>query len=163
MSQVAKRVAPYLPDVLIGTVAIVAIGLLVYVLIRLTGGPAQPLQYTQSVYAAERPIYAPGDTMSYTATLTIERSGGVRLIRGWRTMPGAARARLCNGENAPVIEDVPPPFPASAVGHNVEGRVSVVVPDLPPGDYRLVSTVYKFDGGESLTEVPVRIIKLCDG
>jgi hypothetical protein len=138
---------------------LVALGAFVY---RLTRGPGAPLTYTQAVYTPEQPVYAPGETMTYTATLEIERAGGIGLIRGWRTLPDAGRARLCNGENAPVIEETPPPFPASAVGQNVEGRISVTVPDLPPGDYALVSTVFKFDGGESMTEVHFRIIKPCD-
>ena len=134
---------------------------LIVMLVRLAQPPAQPLQYTQDVYLAERPVYAPGETLIYTASLTVKRAGALDLVRGWRTRPANGRARLCNGDNAPIIHDTPPPFSIDAVGNEVEGAIKVVVPDLPPGDYWLVSSVAKRDGGESLTKVPVTIRQAC--
>lgn len=130
-------------------------------LVRLAQPPAPPLTYTRDTYQPERVVYAPGETLVYTASLTVDRAGALELTRGWRTRPAEGRARLCNGENAPVIHDGPPPFSPGAVGTEVEGRIRVVVPDLPPGDYWLISSVIKKDGGESLTRVPVRIERPC--
>jgi DNA-directed RNA polymerase subunit K/omega len=120
LSPIFKRAWPYLPDVLvILLIAMVAsAGYLFYTLI--TAGPAAPLKYTRDIYCAERAqqlesgcgpaVYAPGETLVYTASLEIQRAGALELVRGWRTNPSEARPRLCNGENAPVIHDVPPPF-----------------------------------------------------
>jgi hypothetical protein len=130
-------------------------------LVRLAQPPAPPLEYTQDIYQSERTIYAPGETLTYTASLTIKRAGVVDLVRGWRTRPAEGRARLCNGENAPIIAETPPPFSPGSVGTEVEGRINVVIPQLPPGDYWLVSSVLKRDGGESLTRVPVTIHQAC--
>jgi hypothetical protein len=136
---------------------------LVVLLVRIARPAAQPLEYTQTEYDPERPIYAPGETLVYTASLTIKRAGAIDLVRGWRIRPSDGRARLCNGDNAPVILDTPAPFSPGAVGNEVEGRVSVVVPDLPPGDYWLVSSVVKKDGGESLTRVGLSVVRPCGG
>ena len=155
-----RHALPYSPFV---AVAVVMVVVLAVILVRLAQPPAPPLSYTQGEYTAERPIYAPGDTLVYTASLTIERAGAVQVVRGWRARQSAARVRLCDGTNAPVVQDTPPPFPPDAVGTEVEGRIEVPVPELPPGDYWLVSTVKKDDGGEAISKVGVIVERPCPG
>lgn len=149
---------PYLPFV---TVAMVMIAVLVIVIARIANPAAPPLRYTQDVYQPERAVYAPGETMVYTATLTVERAGAIHIVRGWRTLPGHARARLCDGSNAPVLQDTPPPFPPEAVDSEVEGRIVVTVPNLPPGRYVLVTSATKDDGGETVTQAPMEVRAPC--
>ncbi len=127
--------------------------------------PTPPFTYTQAEYQAERPVYAPGETLSYTASLTIDRAGAIEIIRGFRARPSSGRARLCNGQNATTFGknpgDEPPPFPPEAIGTEVEGRVNISIPELPPGDYWLISSASKKDGGESLTKVAFSITQKC--
>lgn len=128
---------------------------------QLSRGPAQPFEYTRDEYQAEHFIYAPGETLVYTPTLTVKRSGVFDTRRGWRTRPAAQRARDCAGNPIPPIVDNPPPFPPDAIDTDVETRVAVPVPNLPPGDYWLVSSVTKPDGGESITKVAFRVLTPC--
>jgi hypothetical protein len=160
-------------DLAVSLITLIAVGMLIYVVVLVTAGPRAPLKYTRDIYCAERSqqlengcgpaVYTPGDTLIYTASLTIERAGDIDLERGWRTNPAEGRPRLCNGTLAPVINEDPPPFSQGAVGNEVEGRIEVEVPDLPPGHYWLISSVINADGGEALTKVPVLILKKCDG
>lgn len=161
MRKLMKDSQPYIVSTAAIAAAVVMLIVLVFASYRLVQPRAEPFTYTQDTYLAERPIYAPGETLVYTASLTIERAGAIALERGWRTRPGETRARLCNGENVPVIVDMPPPFSPGAVGTEVEGVIKVVVPDLPPGDYWLISSISKRDGGESLTRVAVTVTKPC--
>jgi hypothetical protein len=126
-----------------------------------TSRPSPPLVYTKDTYDAERLVYVPGETLVYTASLTIAESGDVDVERGWRTRPGEARSLLCDGTPAPVLEDDPPPFSPGAVDNEVEGRITVRVPDLQPGDHWLISSVKGL--GEAVTRVPVRIERPCPG
>jgi hypothetical protein len=112
-------------------------------------------------------VYNHGETLVYTALLTVKQSGGLRVERGFRTV-GYARAQLCNGQTAPNIvpepKDQPAPFPPAAVGNDVEGQIRVEIPDLPPGIYWLTSSVYKIaTGGEAVTTVRFRVTRPCPG
>ena len=160
---IANRVV----STILGIVATAAVGVALFAVYAIViRGPQAPLKYTQKEYQAERAVYAPGETLVYTATLTVKRVGALTLTRGYRiSAPGTkadfGRARLCNGTNAPVISEMVPPFPEGSLGVNVEGKVSVPVYDMPPGSYWLVSSVGKADSGESLTQVALTITKPC--
>jgi hypothetical protein len=146
---------------------LVMLVIVVMAIVRLTRPPVAPLSYTEDAYQAERFVYAPGETLVYTAALKVARAGRFDILRGFRTYPAAQRARLCDGSFAKNIvappEDQSPPFPPDAVGNNVEGRIDVPVPELRPGEYWLTSSAQKADGGEALTTVRFRVDRPCPG
>jgi hypothetical protein len=159
------------PLLLYYTVATVAVGALLLVVgiaiaRATTPPPAPPLAYTQNEYQPERSIYAPGETLVYTASLTVKQDGWPNVVRGFRVNPGETRARLCDGTFAKNIvvepEYQPAPFPPAAVGNEVEGRIEVPIPDLRPGDYWLTSSVFKASGGgEAVTTVRFSVARAC--
>lgn len=158
-----KRFRAHIVEISIAVATFIVVIVVALILVQREGaGP--PLSYTEPEYAAERMVYAPGETLVYTASLTIARAGDIEEVeRGFRTRPAAGRARLCDGAYAPLIETDPPPFPAEAVGTEVESRIEVPIPNLPPGDYWVISSAKKGDGGEALTEVAFSVLVSCDG
>lgn len=153
--------------ILYSAVIIAAFVVLGAFLWRLSRPPTPPLVYTDYTYAAERAVYAPGDTLVYTATLAVAREGRFDVRRGWRNrLPGPAPkpeplARLCDGTEAPTIDVARPAYTRDAVGATTEGQIAWPVPLLPPGDYWLISSAIKLDGGEAITRVPVTITRPC--
>lgn len=148
------------------TVIISMLGLLILfvfgvMIVRLAQPPAPSLIYSAETYSPGKPIYYAGETMQVTTTLTVQHAGIVDARRGWRTFPGDDRAKLCNGKNADIIENAPPPFPPSSVGKRITLMIPVLVPDLPTGDYKLVSTSYNKQGGETTFTVRVRVVGSC--
>lgn len=156
-----KRLAPHVEYLPFALVAVAMAAILVIVLIRLARPPAPPLAYTQFEYPPERSVYAPGETLVYTPSLRVLRPGALTIRRGWRIRPSGQIATLCDGTTPPIVVSEPPPFPPGAVGMGINRRVSVEVPVLPPGDYWLVSSALKADGGEALTQVAITITRAC--
>jgi hypothetical protein len=120
-----------------------------------------PLHYTQVEYTPERSIYAPGETMVYTPALEVKRAGRVDVLRSFWSRSADESATLCNGESAPTIT-VTRNLPTGTVGNVRGGRaVRVEIPDLPPGDYLLLSSASGPVGGQSVYEVRFSVRQAC--
>lgn len=141
------------------------IGLLILVALlavyALTMRPPPSLTYTATVYFPVRTVYAPGETLAYTATLDVAQPGSIDIRRGFRTQPSHAWARLCDGAPSRTIAITPPPFPDNAVGIGITQSVTVTVPLLPPGSYELTSSASNGRGGESTYRVPFQVMQPC--
>lgn len=64
---------------------IALLGLVIVILLIVRGGPKPPFTYTAWKYTPERAVYAPGDTLVYTASLRVDVEGDIDEIeRGLR-------------------------------------------------------------------------------
>lgn len=149
------------PYILIGALLLLILFVFVAVLIRIAQPPPPSLAYSAATYLPGKAVYLAGETMIFTPTITVQHPGIVDARRGWRTFPWDDRARLCDGTPAKIITSEPPPFPPSAVGKKIVLAISVPVPDLPTGDYKLVSTSFNKQGGETTLTVRVRVVGSC--
>lgn len=159
------------PMILIATLGLSILFVFGVMLFRLARPPQPPFTYTQREYQSERTngdaigVYAPGETLIYTASLRVDRDGYPEIIRGFRTYPREQRAILCNGKNArnihPPPEEQPAPFSFGAIGNDIEGQIQIPIPNLPPGEYLVNSSVSKKDGGETVTRVRFVITRPC--
>lgn len=148
---------------LIGAIAALlgVLFILVVVLVRLAQPPEAPLHYTQAEYLPDKPVYTPGDTMTYSPTLVLRSGGRIDVLRSFWSRNQDRSATICSGQSAPVIQ-ISRNLPAGSVG-DVRGgaRVRIMIPDLPPGDYWLLSSAVGPDGGQSLYQVPFSVKKEC--
>lgn len=163
-----KRATDVFIFTLLAIVATMAVGVLIYAYTVTRTPPDPPLKYTKKEYTPERgflAVYNPGETLVYTAALTVKQDGALEVVRGFRDEK-YGRSLLCDGTIAKNIvlkpEDQPAPFPPEAVGNDVEGQIRIVVPDLRPGLHWATSSVYKVaTGGEAVTTVRFRVTRPC--
>jgi hypothetical protein len=121
------------PSIVVGLFALlVAVGFVV-LLFR-----SPPLAYSDEVYAPERAIVNPGETLFYTPTLTIKQGGYIKIVRSFWNIATNQAATDCDGAAVPsvVVERALPRLLAGEVRGNI---VKLEVPRLPPGRYQLVS------------------------
>lgn len=152
---------PYIPYTPFAAVAIVMVAIAVVALIRLAAPPEPPIHYTQAAYLPERALYAPGESLVYTPTLIIKTPGRVTVLRSYWNLGTDRNATLCSGQSAPVIE-ISRNLPAGSIGNVRDGNaVRLPVPDLPNGDYLLLSSAVGAGGGQSVYEVRFRVVGSC--
>jgi hypothetical protein len=154
---------PYIPYFPFAIVAVVMIAVTIFALLRLAQPPEPPLHYTAAEYPAARPVYAPMETMIYTPTLIVKQEGRIDVLRSFWSRTLDSAALLCDGSPAPTIE-ARRNLPAGTVGDIRGGRaVLVPIPNLPPGDYWLISSATGPGGGQSVYQTPFRVVRACGG
>lgn len=159
-----KTSLPIILYVALGMSVLVMVSVLVLVVYTNThreAPPLPPIHYTQEDYYPDRAVYAPGDTLMYTPTLTINVGGRVDFLRTYWDDTRSQSARLCDGAFAPQ-DAFSRNLPRGIIG-NARGGMAVpyTVPKLPPGHYRILNSATKPSGGESDYEVPFEIIETC--
>lgn len=158
---IMARTKPYAPYAPFLAIAVVGVAVLVYALILVTSPPEPPIHYTQAEYAPARAVYAPGESMVYSPTLIIKAAGRVDVFRSFWDRDRDQNAALCSGGAAPTIA-ISRNFPMSVIG-NVRGgsRVQLLIPNLPPGRYWLLSSASGPGGGQSVYRVPFDVTQKC--
>lgn len=149
----------YLPFTILAAFSVLLLS--AAVISRLTP-PEPPLHYTQAEYTPERPVLAPGGTLVYTPTLTVNRSGRIEIVRSFWDVGRNQAATLCDGSAAPSVS-IARALPLSLHGALRQQPVRIELPNLRPGVYLLVSSATKPDGGEAGSQVRFRVTKRCDG
>lgn len=148
-------------DILLNTVVFGAVLVVALGLANAIPGEEPPIHYTDQEYAADKAVYMPGETLIYTPTLVIKREGRTFFLRTFWDDTRDGAARLCDGSDAPQ-DEFSRNLPRGIIGNARGGRqVTIVVPKLPPGSYRLLSSALKVGGGESHYEVPFRVERAC--
>lgn len=118
--------------------------------------PVPPIRYSTSVFLPERAVYAPGETLRYTPTLTLRAETEIEGIRTIVSAHTRRTARLCDGTSA-----LPIPIHSGAeegTEANIDGGafVAVPIPKLPPGEYWVRTFVHGF--GESSGQATYRVL-----
>lgn len=132
-----------------------------YMLFQIAQPIAPPLHYTQLAYTPARAVYAPLESMVYTPTLEIKQAGRVDVLRSFWSVTTDSAASLCDGSSAPTTE-IKRNLPPGAVGDIRGARaVRITIPNLPPGDYLLLSSATGPGGGQSVYQVSFTVIKKC--
>lgn len=149
----------YLPFTALVAVAIALLA--AGIILRLTP-PEPPLTYTQAEYTPERPVIEPGETLTYTPTLVINRAGRIDIVRSYWDVGRNQTGMLCDGSAAPSVS-IARALPLSLHGALRQQPVRIELPNLRPGVYLLVSSATKPDGGEAGSQVRFRVTKRCDG
>lgn len=116
-----------------------------------------PLQYSQRYYDPARPVYAPGETLSFTPTLQYRDWGAYTVRRTFNSRVTGTTAKLCDGTNAPP-HDIPFTLAFEVVGVYREPNTGEKVPNLPPGDYWLIGSVV---GRRAQYQVAFKIVQPC--
>lgn len=151
----------YAISIVASVAAIVMVCVALYAVYSYIRPPEPPLHYSAAEYQAERPTYAPGENLVYTPTLTVRRTGLVTVIRTFWSVSQDTAATLCDGSSAPIIE-VKRILPAGLVGDVRGGRqVRIPVPNLPPGDYLLLSSASGPNAGQSVYQVRFSVTQSC--
>lgn len=137
------------------------IPIVVYGFFILARGPEPPLEYTQHEYQAERTELAPGDTLIYTPTLYIRAAGRIDILRTFWSVDRSADAVLCSGEPAPIVQ-ITRNRPRGILNNFRGGSaVKLPIPNLPPGDYLLLSSASGPGRGQSDYQVKFSIRRKC--
>jgi hypothetical protein len=177
----------FLYDALVG----VCVAVLAFAVFVSLARPRSSVDYTAYTYTTDRLVYAPGEQVTFFASLEVQQEGRFDVRRGWRQrlpeppptiwfqvkdwllpdwlvgdqqMPTPEPlARLCDGTPPRTIDDPRPAYTYSAEGSDTEGLIAVDVPELRPGDYWITNSAVNGIGGESVTRVAVRIERPCPG
>ncbi len=159
--KIVEVTKPYVPYIPFAAVAIVMVAVVAFALFRLARPPEPPIHYTQEEYTPNKAVYEPGQSMVYSPTLVIRVPGRVNVLRSFWDRTNDRNAVLCSGQSAPVLQ-VSRNFPPTTIGNvRSSGRVQLLIPDLPPGEYWLLSSASGPDGGQSQYAVPFSIRKEC--
>jgi hypothetical protein len=156
-----QRSRPYIPYIPFALVAAVMISVTVFALFRLARPADPPIHYLAAEYTPDRTTYAPHETMVYTPSLKITKEGRVDVLRSFWNRTENTAATLCDGSSAPIITTTRN-LPAGMVGNVRGGRaVRIPIPNLPPGDYWLISSASGPGGGQSVYQVPFSVVRHC--
>lgn len=150
---------PLLPFIIVAVMMMLLLGVAI---VRGLMPPEPPLAYMQAEYEPERRVLAPGQTLIYTPTLTVNHAGRVELIRSFWDVGRNQSAMLCDDTLAPSVEIVRA-LPPLLHGVLRQQPVRLPIPNLKPGTYLLVTSATNPEGGEAVTQVPFRVTQRCNG
>lgn len=158
---IMTKTRPYIPYTPFAAVAIVMVAIAVVALVRLARPADPPIHYTQAEYTPQHAAYAPGESLVYTPTLVIKVAGRVNVLRSYWNVTTDRNAVLCSGQPAPVIE-ISRNLPIGSIENVRDGNaVRLPVPDLPNGEYLLLSSAVGADGGQSVYQVRFKVVRSC--
>jgi hypothetical protein len=109
------------------------------ILVKPVTDPPTTVTYTDTNFQAKNTTLCPGDILIYTVDRTFHDGGQLLAAHSFLDKKTDSWAILKNGLSAPDVPDLKP-IPTHWIGRTNHIEVRIPVPDLPPGNYTLVTS-----------------------
>lgn len=144
MTAVIKRLMKNAREHIFAIVIVLVAGVVLWLAvdIRYFNKTEPPMSYSATEYVPDKSIYAPGETLHFTPTLTMGHGGRVTGLRTIINAQTHLAARLCDGgptKKYPIEQNLD----RGVYGDVVTGAPSVTIEieKMPPGRYKVATNI----------------------